>query len=80
MNNLLCRFLCREIKKLGIWIQFSHVERSLPATANREVDLNKAYSTLVQVNVYMFPTNSLQQLKKFPFRNFERDFFHFVFF
>ena len=29
----------------------------------------------MQVNVYIFSTNSLQQVKKFPFRNFERDFF-----
>ena len=34
----------------------------------------------MQVNVYIFSTNSLQQLKKFPFRNFERDFFQFDFF
>ena len=34
----------------------------------------------MQVNVYIFSTNSLQQLKKFPFRNFERDFFHLYFF
>ena len=80
INNLLCRFLCSEIKKLGIWIQSSHVERYLPATANRDVDLNEASSTMVQVNVYIFSTNSLQQLKKFPFRNFERDFFQFDFF
>ena len=33
----------------------------------------------MQVNVYIFSTNSLQQLKKFPFRNFERDFFHLYF-
>ena len=63
-----------------MWIQFNHVEPSLPATANRDVDLNEASSTLVQVNVNIFSTNSLQQLKKFPFRNFERDFFHLIFF
>ena len=34
----------------------------------------------MQVNVYIFSTNSLKQLKKFPFRNFERDFFHLFFF
>ena len=34
----------------------------------------------MRVNVYIFSTNSLQQLKKFPFRNFERDFFHLYFF
>ena len=28
--------------------------RSLPATANRDVDLNEASSTLVRVNVYIF--------------------------
>ena len=41
--------------------------------------INKDTNTL-QVNVYIFSTNSLQQLKKFPFRNFERDFFHLYFF
>ena len=41
--------------------------------------INKDTNT-VQVNVCNFSTNSLQQLKKFPFRNFERDFFHFIFF
>ena len=40
-------FVASEIKKLCIWIQFSHVERSLRATANRGVDLNEPCSTLV---------------------------------
>ena len=40
-------FFCSEIKKLGIWIQFSHVERSLPGTANKDVNLNEPCSTLV---------------------------------
>ena len=34
----------------------------------------------MQVNVYIFSTNSLQQLKKFRFRKFERYFFQFYFF